>query len=530
MSLVQLRVELPTYAHSFTIQVPEIYTIRDVKQEIFNACPGAPQVSGQRIVWRGRYLSDEEKLEDLWKSPNEPRIIHLSVHPSAWTSKPPNADRLKERETQSSIPSSSISSVPTQDTPSRPPPVQSPVTRIAPTPTTSPTSPASNHPLAYILAKHKHALRVLMQDGSSHDVSTVDIGHLRSAAVHFVEGHGYQWPAILDEPFPSGSDGGLKYERTVVDGKPYLKLRNPEEAPSASQSHALKVLSYTFPLLKLPPQAPQQPSAVYSEPIQLPPNVNVILQQLGLPPVQGGPDQPQHPFLGGERANVVEVREINLRPFLLPLFMLTFRTLLLLYFVAPARKPVFGFLIVAWILYEIWQPVRNGILRGWQRAVAAEEQERNRNAARDGQNAAPANAPDTQRPNQPPAPRIGANGGSLLDTFANHDIQQEEDELLRGDAQEPGFRRKAAVFVTLFLGTVHPAVWNRRRAALRPREGRIRTEANAMNQQEETDDAELNARRAETRAALIAQHARRQPWIQNYINRVVQGEWVDDSD
>ncbi|EEB89443.1 hypothetical protein MPER_12457, partial [Moniliophthora perniciosa FA553] len=300
-------------------------------------------------------------------------------------------------------------------------------------------------------------------------------------------------------------------------GKSYLSLRNPWENPSAAQHHALKVLSYTFSLLNLPREAPPQQPVVHSEPVQIPPNVNVILQQLGLPPVEGGPNQLPQPLGHGERANVIEVREINLRPFLLPLLMLTFRTLLLLYFVAPARKPVFGFLIIAWVLYEIWQPIRNGILRGWQRGVVAEERERNGNAAAmpGAQNEAPAGV-NAQRPN-PPAVGVNNQGGAaVLDTFANYNISEEEAELSRGDAQEPGFRQKATVFAALFLATVHPAIWNRRRAALRPREGRIRTEANAMNQQEETDDAELNARRAETRAALIAQHARRQPWLQNY--------------
>uniref|UniRef100_A0A0W0FCS9 Ubiquitin-like domain-containing protein n=1 Tax=Moniliophthora roreri TaxID=221103 RepID=A0A0W0FCS9_MONRR len=511
MSLVQLRVELPTYAHSFTIQVPEVCTIRDVKQEIYTACPGSPQVSGQRIVWRGRYLSDEEKVEDLWKSPNEPRIIHLSVHPSAWTSRPPNVSRLQERLSQSPIILPSTSTLPAHNTPLSPLLAQTPaptrtvpITSASATTASSPSPSVTKHPLTYVLKKHQHALSVLMQDGTSHDVFAADTDHLRNVALYFVQSHGYEWPAILDEPFPSSSEGGL-------NGKSYLNLRNPWEKPSAAQYHALK-------------------PAIHSEAVQIPPNVNAILQQLGLPPVEGGPNQlPQPPFGHGERANAIEVREINLRPFFLPLLMLTFRTLLLLYFVAPARKPVFGFLIIAWVLYEIWQPIRNGILRGWQRAVAAEEQERNGNAARrpGAQNEAPAGA-NAQRPNP-----LGVNNqgrAAVLDTFANYDILVEEAELSRGDAQEPGFRRKAAVFATLFLATVHPAVWNRRRAALRPREGRIRTEANAMNQQEETDDADLNARRAETRAALIAQHARRQPWIQNYINRVVQGEWVDDSD
>jgi len=69
MSVVELRVELPSYSHSFIIQVPVSYTILDVKGEIFRACVGAPRADGQRIIWRGRLLRDDEKVEDIWKVP-----------------------------------------------------------------------------------------------------------------------------------------------------------------------------------------------------------------------------------------------------------------------------------------------------------------------------------------------------------------------------------------------------------------------------------------------------------------------------
>jgi hypothetical protein len=66
MSVLELRVELPSYSHSFIIQVPESYTILDVKGEIFRTCTGKPKVDGQRIIWRGRVLGDEEKVADIW--------------------------------------------------------------------------------------------------------------------------------------------------------------------------------------------------------------------------------------------------------------------------------------------------------------------------------------------------------------------------------------------------------------------------------------------------------------------------------
>ena len=67
MSFVQLRVELPAYAHSFLVQVPRSSTILDIKQEISKTCVGEPRVEGQRLIWRGRYLIDSERVDAVWK-------------------------------------------------------------------------------------------------------------------------------------------------------------------------------------------------------------------------------------------------------------------------------------------------------------------------------------------------------------------------------------------------------------------------------------------------------------------------------
>jgi hypothetical protein len=66
MSLL-VRVELPTYSHSFQVSVPSTGTINDVKCEIENVCVGNPRVQGQRLIWRGRFLGDNEKVLDIWK-------------------------------------------------------------------------------------------------------------------------------------------------------------------------------------------------------------------------------------------------------------------------------------------------------------------------------------------------------------------------------------------------------------------------------------------------------------------------------
>jgi hypothetical protein len=66
MSLL-IRVELPTYSHSFQVSVPSVGTVNDIKRQIESVCVGNPRVLGQRLIWRGRFLGDDEKVLDMWK-------------------------------------------------------------------------------------------------------------------------------------------------------------------------------------------------------------------------------------------------------------------------------------------------------------------------------------------------------------------------------------------------------------------------------------------------------------------------------
>lgn len=67
MSIVEIRVELPTYSRTFHVHVLSSCTVLDVKHAIFSTCPGAPRVDGQRLLCRGRLLADHERVEDIWK-------------------------------------------------------------------------------------------------------------------------------------------------------------------------------------------------------------------------------------------------------------------------------------------------------------------------------------------------------------------------------------------------------------------------------------------------------------------------------
>lgn len=67
MSLVDLRVDLPAYSRSFLLKVNLSDSILQVKEEIYRTCPGQPRPEGQRLIWRGRILADNEMVDDLWK-------------------------------------------------------------------------------------------------------------------------------------------------------------------------------------------------------------------------------------------------------------------------------------------------------------------------------------------------------------------------------------------------------------------------------------------------------------------------------
>lgn len=67
MSVVDIRVDLPSHSRSFTLNVPSDATVLQLKQEIYRTCPGQPRIDGQRLICRGRQLADDESIDSLWK-------------------------------------------------------------------------------------------------------------------------------------------------------------------------------------------------------------------------------------------------------------------------------------------------------------------------------------------------------------------------------------------------------------------------------------------------------------------------------
>ncbi|KAF4619414.1 hypothetical protein D9613_005370 [Agrocybe pediades] len=549
MSLLDIRVDFPSYSRSFTVQVQPSCSVLELKREIQRSCEGQPRPDGQRLIWRGRVLTDDENIDNLWK--NDPRIVHLAVHPSAWTSSPPEIPKVQQPEAAAPTPTRSFSRP-------RPPATysQSPGVRWTPNEMISEfdAEPTSNLVmLSYVHYKHQLALSYLcpsLPPPTPLDNAAAN----RLLAYDVLEVNGWRWPAVLDEEFPPRTEGGVEYKITDFNGKSYLELIKSDEAPTLAQQHSLKVLSITFTILSLSLPASLTPRPTQSLPAAnatVPADVNELLRRLGMPPLRVANNN-ANPLANQNNPVVAEIRQIPIRPLLAPLIMLLLRTLLLLYFVAPARKPFFSILVLAWMLYEIWQPIRHALNRAANPNEALGRDDINR--PRPGQNPG---QPQQQANGGPQAPvgvnpgvnvpirpgpvgpvTLDAQAGAIFDTLANINIEEEQrilDQAAGAPTTEPGLGHKIWTFLALFLTTLHPAIWNRRRVALRRREGVVRTEANVRNAPPPTVEEgaeptpEQNAA-IQRQEELRAQHARRPRWIQRYMARVVAEDWVDDSD
>jgi hypothetical protein len=287
------------------------------------------------------------------------------------------------------------------------------------------------------------------------------------------------------------------------------------------------------------------PTVVPVQHVSTPPTINQILQQIGLPPIRL--PENLHPNLNLNphfNANLIqppapEARENPFRPLIAPLIMLLVRTMLLLYFVAPARKPVIGLVILGWVVYEGW-----GLIGDRMRRIG-----RGFMGDQVGQNGAADRGPVVQpvgqvQPNLAqqrgqagPAQQARANmpdnqAAVILDTLASMNLGSEEQALDPSQGvspPEPGILHKIWMFFGLLVLTMHPELWNRRRVALRQREGRLRTEANGRESPPPTEEeGAVDERREQIRSQLIGQHARRPLWVRRYIERVRHGDWVDD--
>jgi hypothetical protein len=317
------------------------------------------------------------------------------------------------------------------------------------------------------------------------------------------------------------------------------------------------VLTHTFPLLSAPIPVLGYVHGVGSELRYSLPNHQLLANAVA----------PGQPYIFGDNANaniinninnalnanangagaagapvraVVQIREVPVRALLTPLFLLFLRTLLLFYFISPARKPLIGIMLGAWVLYEAWGAVRGAIGDLNELARNADPQPRaNRPgnippgqhgaAPNAGQGAAAGNPALT--PTQPAQPHV-SNADILLTRVATLNLDSEAAALNVPEggrsAEEPNVFQKARIFVSLIVLTLHPAVWNRRRMTLRQREGRLRTEGRARMADVGGEGGQVDERAVSAREQMAQAHARRPQWVREYVDRVMLDEWIDD--
>ena len=333
-------------------------------------------------------------------------------------------------------------------------------------------------------------------------------------------------------------------------GQSFLSLSNPNAVPSALQTHALNILSYTYTILSSPPPPPvvwpQYPPAP-TPTILYPPtpvNPNVPLPNVAQPQVEGE--------VLFEIA--INLRQFPMRALLTPLFMLVMRATLIMYFFSPDQTPFFGIIMGMWVLYEAWNAVRAAVAA--TRDPAEHGRDEGGRVQGDVNGGAGAPGPngqegqDAARPSDPTRQRANA----VLNAVANISLR-EENEILEtsGDHPPPTLLHKVKAFTSLMIVTLIPALWDRRRAELMRREGALRTEMNVINAARTAPSLSGSAAQArnpptegegenevsaqereelkkarELKLATIHKHARRADWVREYVERTGRMEYYDD--
>ena len=120
---------------------------------------------------------------------------------------------------------------------------------------------------------------------------------------------------------------------------------------------------------------------------------------------------------------------------------------------------------------------------------------------------------------------------SFLAGLSNLNLRREDSIIDTGaNVPPPSLSHKVKTFVVLILLTLYPAVWDHRRAALRRREGRLRTEQNAREAARSAGPEGEQGREAEAERvrALERLQNRRPAWVKEYVERVLTTDWADE--
>ena len=164
--------------------------------------------------------------------------MHLAVHPSAWSSAPPQPEPQSHP-----LPTST-------PTPS---PYPMPSSTSSNTFSTPPT-PALRNPLAFVEYKHQTALSFLSPSISPpHELQSPQAA--RSAALSALGKIGWLWPDIFDQEFPSAAVGGAVYELAIIEYVRLSCLGNPAAHPSLLvANHTSSYLTPARPSNPRPPR------------------------------------------------------------------------------------------------------------------------------------------------------------------------------------------------------------------------------------------------------------------------------------
>ncbi|KZW04003.1 hypothetical protein EXIGLDRAFT_827939 [Exidia glandulosa HHB12029] len=528
----RFNVQLPTHSTSFQVSVPSSSTVIQLKETISETCPGRPTRAGQRVIYKGRIVDDSSVVSDIWNSGETEYTIHVAVDPNAWTTQPPQ-----------NLPPPSYASGPPSPLPrtqSAPPPMAASAYPSASTPSYIPAGPPFS--VAFVHHTHVNALRVLcglprvMWWGTAHDVAGA-----RAFSKATIEGSGASWPVVFDMEYPPSNPAegeGVQYAVGFNDSLPFLFLQTPDATPTAQQRHALKVLEATLPLLNQTPLIQTQFLQQVAQALQ----TSATTTARALAPHLAARRQQQQPggrfvALGG--AAMRPLAQIQFRLLAFPLLMLIFRASLLLYIFSPTRRPMFALLIAAWCAWEVYGAFRAAmVIPEGPRAAAAAAAAVAADAPRAPEGGAANNAQGAPAPPQAnglQATLFGTAGQDpdLVARLANIDLAAQAAMLEPGaaPAPPPTLAQRAKAFVTLLVLSMHPAWWNRRRRALRNREGQLRTTYRQVDAEELQQEQQQQGENGQDGQ----QQERRPPpplppagWAAAYIERVRNVEWVDE--
>ncbi|KAH7345498.1 hypothetical protein B0J17DRAFT_640101 [Rhizoctonia solani] len=496
---------LNTYTGApLTLAVPARARVADLKTAIAEQCPGQPRPNGQRIIWKGRVVVDEEVVGDIWEPGQDTHTVHLAVHPSAW-SIPPKSERTQDASTAPGTSSSPAS----QPTPpignSIPSPLLSSLNLPLP-PVPNPAGVAKE----LVMFHHTNALRVMA--GQPMEPWSSPSGLDQASATHWaftgLVTAGQTFPPILLTSYPPQYHGetGLEYTFVTIDGRPYLSLRNPDASPTPTQQHAIQVLTSTLALIPyldaLTPPPPLFPPIPYT-----------------FQPIVPPPRQSTRATLQRMRRLIVAFRT------LVPLSFTLLRASLFIVFFPQAREPLWLSVIIAVVLYEARLIIN--------RANEALPNLPDANPDPNNPNPRPVQGP-VRNPNGQTNNPLSINLQSLFDRAtlsgvdseaAQLDLDVPERELRQVPETETPVHEWAVrirSFVLLLGVTLFPAAWARRREALRLREGRVRVvygeRANAVRVENE-EGQQVAGMLGEKRIAAL----RPDGWRRSYVQRVLEG-------